>query len=54
MTWSGYARNRVSRSRIWVAALVGNSEAMIQKHYAHIDADAKLLKELADRVAKAG
>lgn len=41
-------------SNAQVAALVGNSEAMITKHYAHIDADAKLLKELAERVSKAG
>jgi integrase len=33
-----------------VAALVGNSAAMIEKHYSHIDANAQLLKELAAKV----
>jgi integrase len=40
-------------SNAQVAALVGNSEAMIAKHYAHLDADARLLKELAERVSAA-
>jgi integrase len=34
-----------------VAALIGNSAAMIEKHYGHIAANAKLMAELAARVA---
>ncbi len=41
-------------SNAQVAALVGNSEAMIAKHYSHIDADAQLLKLLAERINRAG
>lgn len=37
-----------------VAALVGNSEAMIAKHYGHLTLEAQMLKELAERVSKAG
>jgi integrase len=41
-------------SNAQVAALVGNTEAMIAKHYSHIDADAQLLKELAEKISRAG
>lgn len=37
-----------------VAALVGNSAAMIEKHYGHLTANSRLMKELAEKVPKAG
>lgn len=34
-----------------VAALVGNSAAMVERHYGHLAANAKLMAELASRIA---
>lgn len=44
---------REGLSSAQVAALIGNTEAMIVKHYGHLTSDAVLLKELAEKVSKA-